>query len=604
MVNLRWWDDPEQLRLLHERFAAVNMDRRQFLRIVGAAGGSGAVALAVSACGGTAGTTTAATATTGSGATTPPGTGTAGSPAPAAAGPLAADQTFHYNAVVEPLSFDFNKNLYCQGDSECFAQLAQFDPDNNVVPDIAESWEPNDDASVWTFHLRRDSKWSNGDPVTAHDYEWSYKRQLDPETAAAYAGFLYDLKNGQAFNLGEGGVTRDDVGVQATDDYTLVCTLEGPRAYFPVLAAYVAAAPSHQASVEQFGDKWTEAENIVCNGPYTLTEWNHNVGYTLTRNDNYWNAQNITLQKVVRPIIPDTGEFLAYQNGEIDFMDRGSLGDLQRVQSDPTLSQEFIKYNLQGTWYLEPSVTFKPFDVKEVRLAMAHAIDAQTIVDQVLQGLGTVAYNINPPGMPGFNENKYEEFTTYDPEKAMSLLRGTPYEGGKNWPPVTITMRNNEGDGPRAAGEAIAAMLGQNLGMNVRLAPGDPTVVYNQQYQHELQCIWWRWYIDYPDPNNTQYLVFYSKFPTGQRNTFTNDEYDRLVSEAAGVQDQTQRFQMYWDADTILHEEGYAIFVYNPWNYGLLKPYVSDMPRNKDGDLTPAWNVFVRMYDYMKILEH
>ena len=481
--------------------------------------------------------------------------------------------------------------------------LGQFDENYAVQPDIAEKWESNADASEWTFHLR-DSKWSNGDPVTAHDYEYSYKRQLDPATAAPYAGFLYDIKNAEDFNLGKGGLTADDVGVKASDDKTLVVTMKQPTGYFPVLAAYIAAAPSHKASVEKYGDKWTEAENIVCNGPFTLTEWKHNQSYTLKRNDGYWNAKNITLTQENCPIIAAQDEFTAYQNSEIDIHLHGALGNLQKVQGDSTLSKEFHKYNLFGTWYLEPNVQMPPFDVKEVRLAMAHAIDRETIVNKVLKGLGTVAYTMTPPGMPGYDDNKYDEFTSYDPEKAKALLKGTPYEGGKNWPKITMTQRNNEGDAPVAAGDAMIAMLKQNLGMEIDHELGDPKDTYNRMYQHRIQLMWWRWYIDYPDPNNTMYLVWYSKFPTGERNTFSDDTMDKLLQDAAGVQDQQKRMQMYFDADKIIAENGAGIFVYNPWNYMLLKPYVLDMPQDKDGNFVPDWNVYLRMEDHLKIAKH
>ncbi|HET7037651.1 MAG TPA: peptide ABC transporter substrate-binding protein, partial [Thermomicrobiaceae bacterium] len=392
--------------------------------------------------------------------------------------------------------------------------------------------------------------------------------------------------------------------VKATDDYTLVCTLEGPRAYFPVLATYSAALPSYKPAVEKFGDKWTEAENIVCNGPFKLTEWKHNESYTLERNDGYWNAKNITLKTVKLPIIADTAEFTAYQNNEIDLALHGALGNLAKVQSDAQLSKDYFKYNLAGTWYLQPNVKMAPFDNKNVRLAMAHAVDRDTIVKNVLKGLGTVAYNLTPPGMPGFNPNKYEDFTTYDPKKAMSLLDGTPYAGGKNWPKIQMTQRNNEGDAPRAAGDALIAMLKANLGMDIEHILGDPKQVYSEAYEGRVQLMWWRWYIDYPDPNDEEYLVFYSKFPSGERNTFSDPTFDKLVTDAAGESDETKRFQMYWDADKILIENGADIFIYNPWNYALLKPWVTNMPKDKDGNNVPDWNVFVRMYDQLKIAKH
>src|SRR6185437_7028639 len=285
MASLKWWEDSEQLRLLNTRLTAIGVSRREFLKVVGAAGGASAVALALAACGGSSSTpttassasTSAPTTSTGSGGATPAATtstaggatpmassaATAASSAAASTADLAAEQTFTLNNTYEPSSFDFNKDLYCNGDSSVWGLLGQFDPNMTAQPDIAEKWEANADASVWTFHLRP-SKWSNGDPVTAGDYEYSFKRQLDPKTAAPYAGFLYDLKNGQAFNTGKDAtgkavtVTADDVGVKATDDTTLVCTLEGPRGYFPVLATYTAAAPSYKPAVEKFADKWTE----------------------------------------------------------------------------------------------------------------------------------------------------------------------------------------------------------------------------------------------------------------------------------------------------------------------------------------------------------
>jgi ABC-type oligopeptide transport system substrate-binding subunit len=635
MDSHKWWEDSEQLRLLNTRLTAIGVSRREFLKVVGAAGGASAVALALAACGSSskntpttassASTTTSAPTTSSgsSGGATPAATtstsssatpaassaATAASSAAATTADLAADQTFTMNNTYEPSSFDFNKDLYCNGDSSVWGLLGQFDPNMTAQPDIAEKWDANSDASVWTFHIR-DSKWSNGEAVTAGDFEYSFKRQLDPKTAAPYAGFLYDIKNAQAFNTGKDAsgkdvsVTADDVGVKATDDKTLVVTLEGPRGYFPVLATYTAAAPSYKPAVEKFADKWTEAENIVCNGPFKLTEWKHNESYTLEKNDGYYNAAKVTLTKTVHPIIAATAEFTAYQNSELDMSLHGSLGNLSKVQSDAKLSKEYFKYNLFGTWYLEPNVTMKPFDVKEVRLAMAHAIDRVTIVKNVMKGLGTVAYTMTPPGMPGFDSNTYDDFTKYDPDKAMSLLKGTPYEGGKNWPTIEMIQRNNEGDAPTAAGDALIAMLKENLKMDIKHTLGDPKDVYNRQYENKNQLIWWRWYIDYPDPNNTMYLVWYSKFPSGERNSFSNDQLDSLMTQAQGIADQGKRDQLYQQAQQVIIENGAGIFIYNPWNYGLKKPWVLDVPKDKDGNTVPDWNVFVRMTDSIKIGKH
>src|SRR5262245_15495193 len=241
-----------QFDLLEQRSAVAGVDRRAFLRI--------AAALAA--------------------------LGPAGFNArPASAAPtlapgekLAKDQTLRLGGggwwQNDPSSHDYNKDLYCSGVPALWAGLMKFTADFQAVPYVASKVTPNKDGSVWTFEIRKDSRWSDGTACTAHAFEWSFKRQLDPATAAPYASFLYDIKNGEAFNKKQ-GTSAAEVGVKAKGDWLLEVTLEGPRGYFAVLAAYLAALPAHQPSVEKFKDKWTEAGNLVCNGPFTLEAWEH-----------------------------------------------------------------------------------------------------------------------------------------------------------------------------------------------------------------------------------------------------------------------------------------------------------------------------------------
>jgi len=608
-----WWLDPEQLRLFEERLAAIRLDRRDMLRYAAAAGGVSLAAVAA-ACGPAAPSAPAQPTEAPKPAAAPPPTSApaaaaakpteAPKPAAAAGSVAAAPGVFRYPAGAgrDALSHDFNFDLYCQGDSSLFAGLGKFDPDLKAVPDMAERWESNADGSIWTFYVRKGAKWTNGDPVTAHDFEWSFKRQLDPNTKAPYAGFLYDLKNAEEFNKGKPDVTRDSVGIKATDDYTLVATMEGPRGFFPVLASYTAALPAHRASVEKYGDgdKWTTADRIVSNGAFKLTAWERERYWETARNPDYWDAKNIKLQKTIRPIIPYNAFLLAYENDEVDWINRGPIGELKRVQGDPQLSKELITFSLTGTWYLVPHVQMAPFDNKQVRLAMAHAIDREGIVKGPLQGLGVPAYTFNPPGFPGYNQNKYDEQTKFDAKVAMDMLKGTQYEGGKNWPKIMLTHRD-EGDGPKAVGAAIIQMLKQNLGMQIDQVVGEPKETYERMYKGEIQLMWIRWYADYPDPNNQQWQVFYGGHTSGRRQVWQNDAFDKLVNDAKGVTDEAKRFQMYQDADKIMLEDGGAIFVYYPYNYGLLKPRVSGMPKNKAGDFVPDWNIFVRMQDYVEV---
>ena len=405
------------------------------------------------------------------------GSSIAASPTADISGP-ATMQRLVINVTSEPKSFDFNKDPYCGGDQACFARLCQFDENMLVKPDIAEKWESNWDASVWTFYLR-DSKWSNGESVTAHDFEYSFKRQLDPATKSPSPAFLYRLKNGEAFNQCNGSVTADDVGVVATDDKTLLVTLENPYVYFPVIAAIAASTPAYQPAVEQHGDTWTEPENIVCNGPFVLTEWKHHVSYTLKRNDNYWNAGNITLTEVYRPIFSSDEAIHVYREGQLDIALNGSFDNGPQIQIDDPLNDDYFTFNKFGTWYLEPNVNMAPFDIKEVRLAMAHAVDRETIVNKVLHGLAMPAYTMTPPGMPGHDQNTFSEYTVYDPEQAMALTEGNAL---RRWQELAISYD----DAARWRGDR-PGVRGRRDDRHARREPGDEDPAADKRSRQDLR---------------------------------------------------------------------------------------------------------------------
>jgi oligopeptide transport system substrate-binding protein len=419
--------DHTQVTLLAERLHALGVGRREFLKVVGALTGVAAISR-------TPGWDTAAQA----------------QGRVRADRKLAKEQVFRWAIPNEPSSMDLSRYLYGGGDGLIFAWLMKFDPHYTVVPWLAERYEASPRGDVYTFYLRQGLKWSNGDAVTAHDFVWSYQRKLDPVVAADYVGFFYDLKNAEKINKGE--ITDlAQLGVKAKDDLTLEFTLEGPRGYFPVLMAYAATAPAHRASVEKHGDKWTEPEHIVCNGIFTLESWDHNRQFTLKKNPMYFEKDEIRLAKVIRPVIARQAQLLAYENNEIDFVEVPSA-DLKRIQNDPKLSKELILYDAPITWYLTPQVTHPPFDDLRVRRAVSHAIDRKIIAEKVIQGQGIPAHAFIPPGLPGsIDAAKYAKFfemQKFDPKRAMAVLQGSKYEGGKNWPRITLTMRE-EGPTPK-----------------------------------------------------------------------------------------------------------------------------------------------------------
>ena len=500
----------------------------------------------------------------------------------------------------DPASHDFNKDLYCAGVPALWAGLMKFNADFQAVPYVAEKVTANKDGSVWTFTIRKDSKWSDGGPCSARDFEYSWKRQLDPASAAPYASFLYDIKNGEAFNKKQ--VTdRDQVGVRAKDDWTLEVTLEGPRGYFPVLTAYLAALPGHRASVEKHADKWTEAANIVCNGPFVLEAWEHNKQMVLRKNKHFLGAKDVTLDKITIPIIPVASGALPYENNEIDLTALQS-GDLKRLQSNPKTVEEVFRYPFPGTWYLLPQVTKPPFDNVKVRRAVGHAIDRANIV-KVAQGFAMPAHSMIPPGFPGaVDDPKIKAIQRFDPKAALAQLKGTPFEGGKNWPKITLSMRD-EALGSKPLAEAVQAVLLEHLNMKTDLEVLEPRVFRERLWKQDLQFIWIRWFMDYPDPHNEYFDTFYGKKTTGKRQAWVNDAFDKELEAGRDTRDTKKRMANYAKAEEIMQTDGGYVPVAWVVRYAAAKPTVRGLLKNKQGETLVDGNIFVDMLPHLYMVE-
>lgn len=654
-----WLNDPEQVKLFEERMKAGQMPRRQFLALMSALGGAAALA----ACGATAETPTVSTAPAASAAASakpstaasaapstaaasaapsaaasaaPSAAGGAASAAPSASGAAtatrasgtptsggsgaptlstwpatvakptdaAADDKQVYTSFTneDPSSFDFNKDLYCGGSSYVFEGLLFYDPDYKMVPGVATTYSLSNNGATYTFKLNPKSTWSNGDPVTADDFIYSFTRQLDPATAASYAGFLLDIKNASSFNTGKGAKAAD-LGLKAIDKNTLEVTLEGPRGYFPILVAYASALPAHKPSVEKYGDKWTEPAVIggpvVSNGPFVLTKWDRGTQYVLTRNEKYEASQKPILKTVNVPIIPNSAGLAPYESGQIDTRTFSGIpaGEIPRLLADPTLKQELVRHSQSGLFYLVPEVNKEPFsgdNGKKVRLAMQKAINRDQLV-KVIQNLGEPAYSLIPPDIPYFiDPAKYPEFKTaveFNPDAAKKMLDGTPYAGGKFPAKVVMSMRD-EGATTKTAAEFIQSQLKQNLGMDIELDI-KPTTAFNApMFNRQYQLIFIRWYIDYPDPNNFYKEVFYSRKASGKRQAWTNNAFDDLVEKAGGEADQTKRAEMYRQAEKLMQEDGAYVPLYYGYAYALFKSKMGGLPKTSAGVPQPDWNIF------------
>src|SRR6266576_77618 len=423
---------------------------------------------------------------------------------------------------------------------------------------------------------------------------------MDPASKNPYSSYFYDIKGAEAFNKSK-VPDASQVGVQAKGDSTLEVTLEGPRGYFPVLSAYLAALPAHRGAVEKHGDKWTEAANIVCNGPFTLEAWEHNKVMVLRKNKHFIGAKDVTLDKVTIPIISVQSGALPYEGNELD-MTSLQTGDLKRLRDDPRTAKQVFRYPFPGTWYLLPQVTKAPFDDLKARRAGAHAIDRENVV-RVAQGFAIRAHAMIPPGFPGaLDDKKTRDLQRFDPKLAMSMLKGTPFEGGKNWPKITLSMRD-EALGSKPLAEAVQSVLLENLNMKTDLEVLEQRVFRERLWKQDLQFVWIRWFMDYPDPHNEYFDTFYGKKTTGKRQAWANEAFDKKLEVGRDTSDPKKRLAAYARAEEIMQNDVGYVPVAWVVRYATAKPTVRGLEKNRQGEIVVDGNIYGDMLTHIYMVE-
>ncbi len=383
-------------------------------------------------------------------------------------------------------------------------------------------------------------------------------------------------------------------------------TLERPRGYFPILAAYLAAVPAHKPSIEKHGEKATEpgvvGAPVVSNGPFVLTKWDRGREFVLERNERYATNPKPTLQKINYSVIPNTAGLAPYEGGQIDYRSFQQIpnGEIPRLLNDPQLKAELHRHSQSGLWYLVPETDKPPFNGengRKVRRAIQKAVNREQLV-KVIQNLGEPAYSLIAPDLPYHIDPKtnpeFKQRVDFSKDAAMKELEGTPYAGGRGWPEVVLSMRE-EGATSKTAGEFIQRQLKENLGMEVKIDIQPQAVFRPAMYEGKLQLIFIRWYQDYPDPNNFYKDVFYSRKASGKRQRWSNDQFDDGCLKAGSETDPAKRAQMYKDLEKILQEEGVYSPLYYGYAYVLFKPKIGGIPKTKTGDVQPDWNIFIDM---------
>jgi oligopeptide transport system substrate-binding protein len=528
-----------------------------------------------------------------SSSTDPPTTaGPGGSTTTGAASDLAPDQTLRLNLATEPPSLD--PNLATDTTSgrvinNIFEGLVHLNVDGSTFPGAAETWEVSADGLTYTFYLRGTDTWTNGDPVTSEDFKNSWLRILDPKTAAGYAYQLYFIKGAEDFTGGKG--TADQVAIDATDPKVLKVTLKAPTPWFVPLMAHNAYFPIPKKVVDQFGDKWTEPANIVTNGPYKLTSWNHSADLTLEKWDGWREAQSVTLKTIQMPMINEsTTGVAAFENGELDVQADLPVADMDRLKTLP----EYHVFPLLGVFYLGFNVEAKPLDNVDVRRALSLAIDRQSIVDNVTKAGEVPATGFIPQGMPGFDVITKDYIKpTAQVEEAKALLAKAGFSGGTGLPEIVIYYPTSEGS--RALSEVIQAQW-KAIGVNATLknmewkqfnafVPSDPSVM----------AFLVGWVADFSDAYN-----FFDVLRGGGGNNYTrwkNATYDADLASSLNAASEADRYKIYSEMEGILSVQDMPVApLYWASNPDLVKSYVAGYEPNPLGETVNLWTV--------KLLKH
>lgn len=436
-----------------------------------------------------------------------------------------------------------------------FEGLMKRSEEGEIVGGMAKDYTLADDNVTYTFTLRDDVKWSNGDPVTAYDFEYSWKRALDPELAAYYAYQFFYLKNGEAYNAGKASV--DEVGVKAIDEKTLEVVLEQPAAYFLELTAFYCYFPVNKAVVEANPEWANSPETYVCNGPFKLTEWAHKAKIVLSKNESYYDVANIKLDGIELGIIEDENTaWQKYEGGEYDFLT--PLPQAVTAQLKEENSPELVIGTDLATYYYNYNNKIKPFNNVKVRHALSMAIDRQTIVDKVAQGGQVPAGGITPFGIPDENNEDFREVVgnllPYDPDAAKALLEEGLAEEGMTLADMSqFSILYNTSEGHKKIAQAIQEMWRTAFGIELQIENVEFQVKLDREKAGDYAVSRAGWIGDYVDP-----MTFLDLFVTdGPYNDskFSNAEYDELINIAKGTADQKVRFDAMRKAEEILMEQ-------------------------------------------------
>ncbi len=429
--------------------------------------------------------------------------------------------------------------------SALFEGLCRIDEAGKPQPGLAERWDMTPDRKTYTFHLRPNTTWSDGAPLTTQDFLYSWKRVLTPELAADYASQLYVIKNARPYHEGK---LKDftQVGVTALDDRTLRVELENPTPYFIDLCAFTTLYPVPQRIIEKHDTAWIKPGSLIGNGAYTLEDWLLDDRIVLRRNERYWDAANVPMKTIdVLPISEPNTAINYFLTGQADLIiDKGmvptSLTSKLKQQpyfhTGPFLSSFFTRFN----------VTRAPFDNPKIRLAFSLAIDRKRITEKITQLGERTAFSLTPPGAgQNYQPPPGPEF---NPTRARELLAEAGYPGGKGFPRVEYLYFPKPVE--RNIAVELQAMWQEHLGISVDLAKQEWKIYLDSMKEKNYHLCRSSWVGDYNDPGT--FLEMFLSSNGNNRTGWASPQYDELIAAAAREPDPTRRNTLFQQAEKLL----------------------------------------------------
>ncbi|MEI3889877.1 MULTISPECIES: peptide ABC transporter substrate-binding protein [Bacillus] len=501
---------------------------------------------------------------------------------------LAAKQVFNKTENQEIPTMDTSKSTDTLGSQilgNTMEGLYRLDKENKPIPAAAESSTKSEDGKKYTFKLRKDAKWSNGDPVTAKDFVFAWQRLLDPKTAAEYAFIAFPIKNAEAVNKGEKAVT--ELGVKAVDDLTLEVELEQAVPYFLNLVAFPSYYPLNEKFVKEKGDKYgLESDTTVYNGPFVLTDWKHEQGWKLKKNDQYWDKKTVKLDEINYSVVkePATNVNL-YDSGQIDF----SLLTGEFVDKYRNNKEEYGVYNEPSTFFIRLNQKRggqdTPLKSKKLREAIALSIDKKNLTNVILNDGSKPADYLVPKGLAAGADGKdfqetFKNGIKPDAKKAAAAWEEAKKELGKDQ--VTIEFLNYDTGNAKKVGEYVKDQIEKNLKgvtVNIKLQPFKQKLKLESDQDYDIS--YGGWSPDYADPMT--YLDMFESKHSHNQMSFSDQKYDEIIKKAGGelMSDAKKRWEELGKAEKLLLEEDVALVpLYQSARSYVMKPHVKGVVKH------------------------